>query len=108
MPVMNQPAGYLLSGQMVSGVPGDWIDLRACAPYGYLQYATPAQSAVFTLQVSVDRVDAINALTVSASNTTGTAQISAFYPFMRAVPNAIYSGGGNTGFPVVHYTPGVK
>lgn len=48
-----------------------------------------------------------NPAVFSASSATATAQLTAFYPWLRAQVNAIYSGGGNTGYPAVFYQPGL-
>lgn len=103
----TERGAYLLSGSANgSASAGAVIDARYARNFGYMQYVTPTQSAVFTLQAAVDSTGWMAIGTYSASNTTASAQMTGFYPYVRAQVNAIYSGGGNTGFPVVHYTPG--
>lgn len=104
---MNRPAAaYLLFSAASAGSAG-WFDMRNGANYGLLAYQTPAASAILQLQASHDGNTWGNVLTVTATNTYGTAQLSGFYPFIRGVASAIYSGGGNTGYANLHYTPGI-
>jgi hypothetical protein len=107
MTVYSNPAGFLLSGQTTSGATGPTMDLRAAAPRGYLVYATPAASAVVTLRAAHDAAGWMPVMTITATNTTGTAQLSAVLPYLAAQLNACYSGGGNTGAAYLHYSPGL-
>lgn len=99
-------AVYLLDNAASAGS-GAAADMRAGANYAFLAYRVPAASAIVQIQAGHDSTAWGNVLTVTATNTYGTAQISAFYPYVRAVASAVYSGGGNTGFPTVHWTPGL-
>lgn len=101
----TERGAFLLSGQG-TGVSafGTAQDLRSTRNWGYLEYASYSPSAVLILQASHDSTGWMNAVTVTATPTTGTAQISAFYPFVRG---AYSTGWSTTASAVMHYTPGV-
>ena len=109
MSVRTQYAGYLLSGTGVaSGVGGSALDVRFARNYAYLQYAVPGASALVTVQASVDGAGWMDVQMVTATTTTGTAQLAGYFPFVRAITNAIYSAGGNTGYPVIYFAGGMN
>lgn len=101
--------GQLLSGSGVaSGVPSPALDCRNTRNYAYLDARVPAASALISLQASPDGVGSwmtVSQVTAVAGGVT--AQIAGYYPWVRAVANAIWSGGGNTGYPIINYTPGM-
>lgn len=109
MSVRTQPAGYLLSGAgQPSGGTGSALDTRFARNYGYHQYAVPGASALISLQGSVDLTGWMTIAQVTATTTTGTAQIAGYYPYVRAQINAIWSGSNLTGWPVDYYAGGMN
>lgn len=103
MGVFSNPAGFLLSGTTTSGG-GTPIDARAARNYAYLEYVTYSPSAILKLQVSHDSTGWMDALTVTGTPTTGTAQISAYYPYVRGVYS---TGWSTTASAVMYYQPGL-
>lgn len=108
--IYSDRATYLLNSAG-SGA-GSALDTRLSLPYGFLQWCSPAQSAIITLQAAIGPTAGgatgwFDVLQVTATSTTGTAQTSAFYPFVRGVVNAIYSGGGTTGAAYLYFAPGM-
>lgn len=100
------PQDYLLSGQTTSGV-GAVMDCRAALNYGFLAYWSNGPSAVIKFDASHDGTGWLPVLTVTASPTTASAQVSAFYPYVRGVVNSAFGGGGSTGSAFMHYSPGI-
>ncbi len=94
--------GYLLSGTTVSGA-SDAMDCRYAFNYAYVHYAA-AVSAVIRIDASFDATAWQPVLTVTATNTTGTAQVSAYYPYVRGVCTTAFSNG--TGY--LFYAPGLQ
>lgn len=107
MPFANQDrAAFLLSGQG-TGVSafGTPIDTRASKNYGYLEYASYSPSALLFLQVSKDGITGWQTvLTVTATPTTGTAQVAAYMPFTRV---AYSTGWSVTASANAYYAPGI-
>ena len=102
--------GFLLSGTAGgSGARGEILDTRAGDSYGYLYYSAAGASAIFTLQASHDRTAWMPVATFTATTGAvgGTANLSAFYPYLAVQLNALYSGAAGTASVVVHYTPGL-
>lgn len=102
--------GNLLpSNVSASAYSGSAYDMRAGENWGFLETYVPAASAIVSLEASFDGVSRwyptpyVNLTAVAAGY---TAQTSGHFPFVRVVVNAIYSGGGNTGFPTFNYSPG--
>lgn len=98
------PHGFLLSGQLTSGAGADVMDARATRNFGYLEYASYAPSAIISLQTSHDGTGWMHAITVTATTTTGTAQVSAYYPWIRGV---YVTGWSTTASANMFYAPGV-
>lgn len=96
--------GYLLSGTTASGG-GDVMDCRYTQNFGYLTYMTYSPSAILKLQASHDSTGWLDVLTVTGTPTTGTAQVSAFFPYLRGVFSTGYS---TTGSAIMHYSPGLQ
>lgn len=105
MPVLNNPAGFLLSAQGTGvSASGNPMDTRNAANYGYLEYATFSPSAILLLQVSKDGSAWMEALRVTGTPATGTAQIAGYYPYVRG----IYATGWSvTASANMHYSPGL-
>jgi hypothetical protein len=76
---------FLLSGDNASGAGSVILDNRRSLNYGLLLYATYSPSAVLSLQASHDGTGWLNVLTVTGTPTSGTAQVSAYYPYLRGV-----------------------
>jgi len=106
--VLSNPAGLLANAVKSEVTGGVVMDCRACANYAYMVYHTPAASAQFQLQASPDGVGWSTVATYTATSTSGTAQIAAYYPYVRVNVNELYSGGGATGAVSVYYAPGLK
>lgn len=104
--VRTDRGAYLLSGQG-TGVSafGAPQDLRTTRNFGYLEYASYSPSAVLILQASHDATGWMPALTVTATPTTGSAQISAFYPYVRG---AYSTGWSVTASANMFYAPGLE
>lgn len=105
MPILSNPAGFLLSGQG-TGVSafGSPMDARATKNYGYLEYASYSPSAILILQASKDGTGWMNVQTVTATPSTGTAQVAGFYPYLRG---AYSTGWSTTASAYMHYSPGL-
>lgn len=106
MQLRQDRGGFLLSAQG-TGVSafGSPIDLRAARNYGYLEYVSHANSAILILQVSHDLTGWMPFLTVTATTTTGTAQLSAFLPYVRG---AYSTGWAATASATMFYSPGLN
>lgn len=103
MPIIANPSTFLLSGQTASAYGSPALDTRCMYPATYVMYVAGGSSAVLSIQASHDGTGWMPALTVTATPTTGTAQISAYYPYVRAVVNACYSAAGGTGSAYLYY-----
>ncbi len=103
--VVNNPANALVSAQQTGSGNGSALDLRAALGLGYLHAATYAASAAYTIQVSYDSTAWMSLTAVTATTTTATAQMSGYFPYMRAQLNSLWSGGGNTGSGILFYHP---
>lgn len=101
--LLNNPAGFLISGQTGSGTGGVMADTRAAANYAYLTHMATA-SAVVKLQASHDGDNWMDIATYTATHATATAQLAGYYPYVRATVNTAYSNG--TAW--LYYAPGLK
>ncbi len=106
MSVANRPGAALLLNS-ATAMSGSGFDMRNAANYAMMGYQCPAASAIVQLQAGHDGTGWTTMLTVTAVAAYNAAVISGFYPWVRAVASAVYSGGGNTGFAVVNYVPGI-
>lgn len=107
MRVYNHRISALLSATTAAG-PGNALDTRAAANYGYLQHAVPGASAIWQLQASMNgESDWLNIAVYTAVAASGTAQIAGYWPYLRGRASAIYSGGGNTGALTVVLAMGI-
>lgn len=108
MPInyLDTKDGFLLSGVGTGvAVTGTGRDMRNASNYAYLVYMTHAPSAILALDVSHDNTGWMNFMTVTGTPTTGTAQISAYLPYVRA---RVVTGYSTTGSAYVYYAPGMK
>lgn len=97
--------GFLLSGVGTGvGVTGTGRDVHNAANFAYLEYASWSPSAILVLQASHDNTGWLPVMTVTATPTSGTAQISAFYPYVRAIYSTGYSTSASA---VMYYSPGI-
>jgi hypothetical protein len=103
--VLTDRAAFLLSGQG-TGVSafGAPVDTRAAKNYGYLEYASYSPSALLILQASKDGTGWMNVQTVTATPSTGTAQVAGFYPYVRG---AYATGWSTTASANLYYAPGI-
>lgn len=99
---MQGSNGYLLSGATVSGA-GDSMDCRYTLNYAYL-FLAAGNSAVLKLEASHDATGWLPVATFTAVAASGSAQISAFYPYVRGV--FVTGWANSTGF--MHYAPGLQ
>lgn len=102
---------WLLSAISAEGA-SSAMDCRLSRNYGYLYYQASGQSAIFDVHASHNGSAWLTALTVTATaNFTGTAQIAAFYPYVRVNARKMFTGtGGDTSATAtlwVHYSPGI-
>lgn len=102
MAVLNNPAGYIASGLIASGA-GRALDTRHCRNYGYLWYVTQGDSARLAVQISHDGTAWLDHSIYTATTTSGTAQLAAFFPYIRATVTNRY--GNATAY--AHYSPGL-
>jgi hypothetical protein len=106
MPILNNPAGYLLTGvgTGVSAI-GAAMDTRNAMNYGFLQYATYSPSAILLLQGSPTPTGGwMTILTITGTPTTGSAQVAGYFPYIRG---AVSTGYSTTGSAVMYYAPGL-
>lgn len=98
-------AAFLLSGQG-TGVSafGGTLDTRVSKNYGYLEYASYSPSAILILQGSKDGTGWQNVQTVTATPTTGTAQVAGYFPYLRG---AYSTGWSPTASANLYYAPGI-
>lgn len=108
MAVLNQPAGYLISGQAASGANEVVADTRAAANYHFLQYVSTSPSAQIKIEASVDKTGWMLVAHYTATTTTASAQLAGYYPYLRGVVNSAYGGGGATGSAYLYLAPGMK
>lgn len=103
--VRTNPAAFSLSGQG-TGVSafGATLDTRYTRNFAYLEYVTYSPSAVLILQASKDSTAWFPVLTVTATPTTATAQISAFYPYVRGAYSTGWSVSASAN---LYYAPGL-
>lgn len=107
----RSPIPWLLSG-VSAQVAGNALDCRGCSNFGYLYYRCSGAngtgySGIFNLEGSHDGNEwMINSTYTATATQTGTAQVAAYYPYMRVNVTKIYSGAGGTGSLYVHYSPG--
>ena len=103
----SQAAGYLLTTQTTSGT-GSAVDVRNAANYALIQHAAASPSAIVKIQASVDSTGWVDVATYTASPTTAFVQQTGYYPYLRAVLNSAFGGGGSTGSASVYIAPGIK
>lgn len=103
--MITNPAEYLVSAQQTGSGNGSAIDARAALPAAYLHCATYAASAAYTIQASFDSTAWMNVTAFTATTTTATAQLTGYFPFLRAQVNSLWSGGGITGSGILFYHP---
>lgn len=96
---------FLLSGQIASGAGGDVMDLHRALNYGYLEYVSYSPSAVLGFDFSKDGTAWNRHLTLTASPTTATAQVSAYAPYARAV---YVTGWSTSASANMHYAAGTQ
>lgn len=107
--IQDRHEGYLLSGTTASGAGGGTtfgsagMDTRNAANFAYLEYASWSPSAILKLEASHDRTGWLPVMTVTATPSSGTAQISAYFPYVRGV---FVTGYSTTGSAVMYYSPG--
>lgn len=104
--VINNPGSYLLlnAGTGVA-VTGTGVDMRATRNFAYMMYASYSPSAILRLDASHDNTGWLTVMTVTATPTSGTAQISAYYPYVRA---SVVTGYSTTGSANLYYQPGLQ
>jgi len=104
-------AGYLFSGQRAQGT-GSALDCRVAANYAHLVYYASGQSAIFNIEASHDATGWMIDSTITATATqSGTAQITKYYPYVRANLVKSYTGTGGdtsgTAMVWIFYSPGL-
>lgn len=100
--VQDRKDGYLINFTTASGAQ-NIIDNRNGANFAFLAYGCFSPSAILKLEASHDKTGWFPVLTVTAAPASGTAQISAYYPFVRGVVNASYAA---TGSAWMYFVPG--
>lgn len=105
MTVYNNRGRYLLQNVGTGvGLTGTGVDYRAAKNYAFVVYQSYAPSAILALDASHDNTGWLTVMTVTATPSSGTAQISAFYPYVRA---RVVTGYSTTGSANLFYQPGV-
>lgn len=102
------PYGFLLSGITGANTASATMNCRASLNYAYWMYVSTSPSAAMSLQVSHDETGWMTIATVTATPTTGTAQISGYYPYVRGLLNSAFGGGGATATSYMFYAPGAQ
>lgn len=109
--VYSDLAGSLLvsaSANNASGAGSTALDLRASQPWGILETKCTGNSAILDFQYSPNNVDWATALSITATNGgTAFAQISAFYPYVRAQARLVYSAAGGSAVAHAYYRAGI-
>ena len=104
--IITRPDGILVSAQQTASGNGAPLDMRAALGIAYLYVATYAASAIYTIQGSHDSTAWMTvSANITGTTTTATAQVSGYFPYMRAQINSLYSGGGNTGSGSLVWSP---
>lgn len=94
--ITNTRGSALLSAQ-ASQVTGSGFDARNAGGAAFMSYFVTGNSAVFDLQAAADNLRYLTFATfTAAANTTGSANYSAFYPWVRAVARSIASAAGGS------------
>ncbi len=105
MTVYNNRGRYLLQNQGTGvGLTGSGVDYRAAKNYAFVMYQAFSPSAILALDASHDSTGWLNVMIVTALPASGTAQISAYYPYVRA---RVVTGYSTTGSANLFYQPGV-
>lgn len=86
---------------------GRTYDAKMVLPYGYLVVYSPTPSAIVKLQGSHDATGWSDIAIYTAVATSGTAQTSGYFPYLRGVTHLVYSGGGNTGAGWLYFAGGI-
>lgn len=98
------PVGqHLLRSADASGQSGLVMDARNAAAFAFVHASVTNGSALLAVQAAPDATAWNTALQVTAIAAGVTAQVSAFYPFVRA--HVVQRWGNATAH--LHYTPGV-
>lgn len=80
-----------------ANITGQGVDMRGAANFAFLAWWVTGNSAVFDVQASIDNDRYLPILTVTAlANTTGTANISAYFPYVRGVARQMASAAGGS------------
>lgn len=108
MSILVDREGYSLSG-VTGKSTGSAIDCRACRNYGYLVYSGAGASGIFNLEASHDLTAWMVDSTYTATTGVGwgSAQISKYYPYVRANLTTAYSGAAGSASPLIFYAPGI-
>lgn len=109
MTVLNNPAGFLLSGASGNST-GTGVDCRYVANFAFLHYTNRGgESAIFDLQAAPEGTYWNTFASFTATNSgTGTAQYSSYYPYVRAIARSVFSGSNHTGILNVYWQPGLS
>lgn len=100
--VQDRKDGYLVNFTTASGA-SQIIDNRNGANFAFLAYGCFSPSAILKLEASYNGSGWLPVLTVTALPASGSAQISAYYPYVRGVVNASYA---STGSAWMYFVPG--
>lgn len=109
MNIRTWRGGYSLVSGSANATTGSAIDTRAASNFGFLVYSAAGASGIFNFEGSHDLTGWMIDSTITAATGVGygTAQISKWYPYVRANLTTAYSGGGLTAAVNVFYGPGL-
>lgn len=94
--VTDTRGSALLTTQAANGT-GSGFDCRNVGAEAFMSYFVTGNSAIFELQAAADGIRYLTFATLTgAANTTGTANYSAYYPWVRAVARSVYSAAGGS------------
>lgn len=100
--IISPRDAYILPPTTASGA-GSAFDMRGCLNFAFMVYGSYAPSSILKLQASHDSTGWLDVMTVTGITTSGSAQISAFFPYVRGV---MVTGYSTTGSGWIYYAPG--
>lgn len=105
MPVLNPPDPWLFSGKAANGT-GSGRDTRHALNAAYMTWFASGHSAYFNLEASHNSTAyfIITAAMVTATQ-TATAQITGYFPYVRANLISAFSAAGGSANLWVNYQP---
>ena len=106
MAVLNTINPWLFSAKAANGT-GSARNTKHTLTVGYLTYWAAGNSAIFNLEASHNSTGWMvhSTYTATGGSFTGTAQITGYFPYVRANAVGIYSAAGGSAQLYVNYQP---